>query len=541
MISHSRPGLKWQLTRLSLWLSGTNRVRWRVGLATAICVAGILFRMAPIATSRFHQDEAVYGYWALQITTGQDPWLSQFPVDKPPLYIYTLALFLQLFGPTETGARLPSELASAASLILIYMLGRRLYGSRTALVALAVFALSPFGILFAPTAMTDPLMVAWVLAALVAASYQRWGWAGFLLSLGFITKPQAILFLPLAIALGIRRREARADSDHAQAEACNADTEPRTEPPPSAVRTDLAYFALGCMGAVVPAIAWDMLSSRGTGFFAQGITSYGGLHWAPAVAWSSRLLQWCDILQYATGSALLNAILLGGLPLLLLYGVIRRKMESERRLDWIFVLFAVAFLVVHTVLEFNAWDRYLLGLIPIIALILGRILLVPGDLISAVRPGLKHGLRVYEVGLALLLVLALLRPVQDAASSRFPHRRRARRIQWAGRVGQLRSGTLAGRHGALSPLAGVALFLLPVRFPLPAPVVHRARRTGCGRRGAPRCPALHRFPRAGSPRLRPAGHYGRTGWSLSPVYETYRDNGTRSFTLYRIEETDSDG
>ena len=187
--------------RLRGWIGG----HWAaLGLAL-LMVVGAALRLAPIGANRFHQDEALYSFWALQVATGRDPILIHSPVDKPPLFIYTLALCFKLFGPSEVAARLPSELASVASIALLYYLARRLYGRSVAILAAILMALSPFNILFAPTAFTDPLMVAWVLAALYLAVKGRLGWCGLALGLAAATKQQGLLFVPLAVVVGIYR------------------------------------------------------------------------------------------------------------------------------------------------------------------------------------------------------------------------------------------------------------------------------------------------------------------------------------------------
>ena len=58
----------------------------------SIFILGALARLVPIATNCFHQDEALYSTWALYIATGRDMLLNGFPVDKPPLFLYSLAL-----------------------------------------------------------------------------------------------------------------------------------------------------------------------------------------------------------------------------------------------------------------------------------------------------------------------------------------------------------------------------------------------------------------------------------------------------------------
>ncbi len=65
----------------------------------SVLVLGALARLVPIATNRFHQDEALYSTWALHIATGRDMLLNGFPVDKPPLFPYILALFSSCLAP----------------------------------------------------------------------------------------------------------------------------------------------------------------------------------------------------------------------------------------------------------------------------------------------------------------------------------------------------------------------------------------------------------------------------------------------------------
>ncbi|MCB0196899.1 MAG: hypothetical protein KDJ65_33425, partial [Anaerolineae bacterium] len=92
--------------------------------------------------------------------------------------------------------------------------------------------------------------------------------------------------------------------------------------------------------------------------------------------------------------------------------------------DLLLTLFCLAFLLLHTVFSFQIWDRYLLGLIPLLALLLARVLLLPWTLLHYVLPrvpSLQSGLRVtFSLGLVVLLAATLFRPVQDAIHARYP-------------------------------------------------------------------------------------------------------------------------
>jgi hypothetical protein len=171
-------------------------------LAFAIVVA-LLAPLGPLASNRFHRDEAIYSSWGLDIASGRDLLLGGSPVDKPPLFFYIQALSFTLFGPTEVAARTPSLVASVVSVGLIYALGRSLYGRGVGLLAAFLLAASPYAILFAPTAFTDPLMVTWMLAGCLAAVRGHWVWGGVFIGLAAITKQQGVFFVPLALGLGL--------------------------------------------------------------------------------------------------------------------------------------------------------------------------------------------------------------------------------------------------------------------------------------------------------------------------------------------------
>ena len=97
----------------------------RLALLTAILLLGFALRVTCLTTDRFHADEALSAGWALLIPDG-DPLLLSVPVDKPPLYLYTLAGSLIAFGRSEVAARLPGLASSMLGIAILYRLSRRL-------------------------------------------------------------------------------------------------------------------------------------------------------------------------------------------------------------------------------------------------------------------------------------------------------------------------------------------------------------------------------------------------------------------------------
>ena len=72
------------------------------------------------------------------------PHLAGMPyLDKPPGFFWAAALSIRALGPTPLAARLPSVLASLATLALVGAAARRAGGDRLALIAVALLAAAP--------------------------------------------------------------------------------------------------------------------------------------------------------------------------------------------------------------------------------------------------------------------------------------------------------------------------------------------------------------------------------------------------------------
>lgn len=515
------------MKRLRGWVGSHAAV---LGLALLMAV-GAALRLASIGANRFHQDEALYSFWALQIATGRDPILNYFRVDKPPLFIYTLALCFKLFGPSEVAARLPSELASVASIALLYYLASRLYGRGVAVLAAILMALSPFNILFAPTAFTDPMMVAWVLAGLCLAAKGRLGWSGFALGLAAAAKQQGLLFVPLAIVIGIH---------------CLAPSPlPLRSPAPPHLRTLLRkglFFALGFMAVMAPVAWWDSLRwNLQPNYFEQSLISYGGLVLVDSAQLVKRLGDWAEILHYVTASSFLNILLLGGLPCLLLYHLGWQRVEPATFFDAILSAFVILFLLGHWVLSFNIWDRYLLGLVPLLLILLARILWLASGALVSILPSLRgrgrgrvdsHNRAFLTV---VLLAVTLTGPALAATRSGYP---------------------IGGDHGAYDGIEAVAAYFrdrvpagsilyhhwlgwhysfymfdfpLALRwYPSPEELADDARQADDSQRYVV-------FPN-GKTITEVEDALAEAGLELRSVYSTYGRDGSISFTVYRIED-----
>jgi hypothetical protein len=530
-----------RLDRLARALTSSRAAALALALALAVA---LLASLGPLAANRFHRDEAIYSSWGLDIASGRDLLVSGPAVDKPPLFLYVQALSFVLFGPTEVAARLPSLIASLASVGLVFALGRSLYGRGTGLLAAGLLAASPYAILFAPTAFTDPLMVAWVLAGCLAAVSGRWGWAGIGLGLAAMTKQQGIFFAPLAIGLGQISNVKYQMSNSKSAVSCQPSAVSRQtsnlQSLISNLQSPILSFGVAWLAMLGLAIGWDAARARQPGFWMQSLTSYGGLPLDSAAIWQ-RVVGFWDLLGYGTGSPVLNGILLGGLPVLLAVDVLSlSRRENGRSAAWadvILLIFGLAFLAGHCVVAFQVWDRYLLGLIPLLALLLARVLLLPWRLVMGAShnlPGTPERLRLLYLLFVTSILIFTLRPIQDAAASRFP---------------------IGGDHGAYQGIEQVVAYLRTVpadttlyhrwlgwhwRFYLwgspydfrawtsPADLAAQA----AARPGARRYIVFPSWASSSEARLALAG----AGLALREVQRAFRDDGSVSFVVYRIEE-----
>ena len=548
-------------------MSTNSPSRFRIAVPLAIILLGFALRLAPWGENRFLEDEALYAYWGLQIASGADPRLDLEPLDKPPLFLYVLSMSQSLvanssgrpvFGATmtgapasthpaalarqeltlpsisrwvqwyETAARLPSLFASTLSIALLYALGNRLFGCwRVGAAAALLLALSPFDILFASTAFTDPLMTVLVLGALLAAGTGRFGVSGLLSGLALATKQQALLFLPLVVAVALTAR-------------------PRHRGGWKAWLRFVAAFA-AVIGLV---LWWDQLRLQRPGFVEQGFISYGGLGPAQPEALLERALAWLELLGNFWVSEIFNLLVLAVLGAWLLGSLLVARRDGGSRLtvapfpdhpgtrgsqarlsalDLCFLVFVLAYLAMHWLLGFQLWDRYLLGLVPLAALLAARAL----DGLAWLIPSLRWR-RAYLVVLGPILAASLVLPLLRASRSEL---------------------ALGGDHGAYDGIDEMAAYL---RTEIPADSVLYHYWLGYHYRfylyGAPL--RTHWYPtvvdlgadayvyrnesryiafpswKDGAPAHRALAD---AGISLLPVMEATRRDGSVSFRLYRLD------
>ncbi len=428
----NQPGANDEVPTLSKYLIA-------FGVAAAMFVV-VLLPLNLLSWQRLHHDEALYATWALQITSGDDPWLSDTPIDKPPLFLYLVAGAIQLAGHNESATRLPSLLATVLTVGLTFWLGQRLYSAGVGLLAAWLVALSPFVLLFAPTAFTDPVLVALVLAGCVAATYRQTVLAGIFLALAIATKQQGIFFFPLVLGVLFLTTTKSCKGEATRRIRCLPQEHQFELPRPYLAHNlpPIIKFIITLALTLLPFLIWDFNREQPSAFFEQSYLNYGGL-FLDVANFKERWAGFADLLAYGPGSPLLNGLLVIGCPWLLLHGShqlykARKSIGLEQSAfmsDLWLALFSLLFFLWHTILSFQVWDRYLLGLVPLLALLLGRVLLWPWQILQRRVPAHRHSWLNGATTLILagILMTAQIGLVQDAIKGRYPLGSNSRSIQ----------------------------------------------------------------------------------------------------------------
>lgn len=355
----------------------------RLWAAVAVLLLGAALRLSALARPvTLHPDEAFFSTFARAAAVNGD-WLLPGPLDKPPLALYANALAQVFAGEGTLAARLPGTLAGIVLTAAVYWLARLLYGGAgVPLLAALLAALSPLAVSYSASAFTDLPMLALGALALATAAGGRWRASGLLLGLAFASKHQAIYYLPLCLALGwpVSRLNGRS----------------------------LLRFAGGLGAALVGLLLWDA-ARGGTSTFALAAANNDPARLVELAELAPRLAAWGDHARQLFGPA--GALLI---PLALAVSVrsLAQRCSPGARAEAALLAFALGYVLLHWLVAFNVYERYLLLLLPPVCLLAARGLARAADTVR-----LPPSVRLIGAG---ALALALLPAALSAAAGQGP-------------------------------------------------------------------------------------------------------------------------
>jgi 4-amino-4-deoxy-L-arabinose transferase-like glycosyltransferase len=181
-------------------------VSMRARLWHLTALAGLL--LLALMLNAWGLSKAGYGntYYAAAVRSMTMSWKNFFfgafdpggyiTVDKPPAFLWVGALSARIFGYSSWSILLPSAIAGAASVGLLWLIVRRYFGVAAATIAGLVLALSPISVAVDRLNLPEPFLILALIGAAGAVlrsleSRRWWAWtalAGFLVGVAFNTK-----------------------------------------------------------------------------------------------------------------------------------------------------------------------------------------------------------------------------------------------------------------------------------------------------------------------------------------------------------------
>lgn len=178
-----------------------NYVGWLLLLVVGSRLLGMwLLPLADTSEPRYAEIARVMAQSGDWITPWFEPGLPFW--GKPPLAFWSEALAFRLFGVSDFAVRLPSWLATLATLWLVFRLARGWYGTPVAMRTVLIHSSLALVYVASGAVLTDPFLVlgtTWVMTALALArqeSHWYWRYGLFLgLALGLLAKGPLVLVL----------------------------------------------------------------------------------------------------------------------------------------------------------------------------------------------------------------------------------------------------------------------------------------------------------------------------------------------------------
>lgn len=153
-------------------------------------------------------DNYYHHHWAQSIASGNV--IGDTTYFRAPFYVFCLGLLYALLGSSLWVARLFGLAVGLGSIAMTYLLGKRIFNTKVGLIAALMQSIYPVMIYFEAELLLDPLFT----LVLQLAVYRLLVWreskrmtdafsTGLLLGLASITRPTALVFIPLVVFLGM--------------------------------------------------------------------------------------------------------------------------------------------------------------------------------------------------------------------------------------------------------------------------------------------------------------------------------------------------
>jgi 4-amino-4-deoxy-L-arabinose transferase-like glycosyltransferase len=163
-------------------------------------------------------DECYYSILAKEMASNDTfyklTFLNKPFLEKPPLYIWSTALFYKAFGINEFSSRITSSIFGVLTVLLVYLFGMRLSGKKAGLISALVLLGLPHYLHFSKMAMFDVTLTFFIVLMVYAFSLgeddRRYLFlSGIAFGLGYLTKGFAACLGPFIVffyAISIKKQ-----------------------------------------------------------------------------------------------------------------------------------------------------------------------------------------------------------------------------------------------------------------------------------------------------------------------------------------------
>lgn len=184
---------------------------WPVLLLVLAAALALLWKLG--AGSLAAWDEAIYAQVSKEIVRGGDwitlHWEYKLWFEKPPLFMWTTALFYRIFGINEFGARAASAVSGITLVAFTYLIGRLSYNERVGLLAAIILLTCYYFLSFSRFGTMDVMLAFLLYLALYAylrlreGNQKWWYMVGVCCALALMVKGAGGLIAPATILLAL--------------------------------------------------------------------------------------------------------------------------------------------------------------------------------------------------------------------------------------------------------------------------------------------------------------------------------------------------
>lgn len=176
-----------------------------------VLTISLLIRLLFLPERWINPDEGAHLYDAKFILDGKIPFVDY--ESRMPVYVYTLAAFLKVFGVSYLAGRLMPLFSNIGIGILVFLIGNKLFNSRkVALLASAIYLFSPHTILWSVVVKTELLETLFVtigmflLLTYIKLKKEKYNiifFSGVFIALGYYVRESAIMVFIAALLINI--------------------------------------------------------------------------------------------------------------------------------------------------------------------------------------------------------------------------------------------------------------------------------------------------------------------------------------------------